>query len=121
MLPVPARRVQAVPAVLAEDEGGMSTQYRKLSYDEKVRARAAARIAPPEDIYGDAWAGEEARNGLPPFTPYVRHAGDAARDAEVAAIVAAAQARADAMPGAIARCARCRKPAAECGCGDGAA
>lgn len=48
---------------------------------------------------------------------YVHTPDEAARDAAVAAFVASAQERADAMPGAVPRCTACRKPAAECVCG----
>jgi hypothetical protein len=54
------------------------------------------------------------QNGMPELARYRHAAADDAREREVARLVALAQARADAMPGAIPRCTDCGKPAAEC-------
>jgi len=62
------------------------------------------------------WNGRPAGGG---YQAHQAHREQAERDAWVAAFVAAAQARADAMPGAVPRCGGCRKPDAECVCAAG--
>jgi hypothetical protein len=112
MLPVRTGRMQAVPAVLAESEDGMTAMMRPPLRGSQV---SPVRVEHTDGNGWQEWGAADVRNGLPEPARYdANRAAEGARDAEVAAIVAAARARADAMPGAIPRCARCRKPAAEC-------
>jgi hypothetical protein len=104
--------VPAVPAGLAEGKGGMTSMRRPPLRGSQV---SPVRVKHTDENGWQEWGTADVRNGLPePGRDEGRAAAEAARDAEVATIVAAAQARADAMPGAIPRCTRCRKPAAEC-------
>jgi hypothetical protein len=102
MLPVPARRVQAVPAVLAEGEDGMSGRRKFCGgwYADPGAGGPIEIILPERDTDpgqdardGRAHRPWAARNGMPGVRPYTWRPGDAEREAEVAAELAAIRAQ----------------------------
>jgi hypothetical protein len=94
--------MQAVPAVLAEGEGGMSGRRKFCGgWVTDPGAGGSVDVIPPEretDPGQDARDGRAhwpwtARNGMPGVRPYRWRPGEAEREAEVAAELAAIRAQ----------------------------